>query len=347
MGLKVLLVDAKKFPRRKACGGCLNRVSVGFVEQLLPESVVKNLWADSISLKKFRVFHHQHDFPIEMNNGGFAVDRLQLDHLLVQQAENLGVTFLSPATAKLGDYHPDHRNVDLVVDGISQTHQTKAVVIASGLGNRAAGSHERFQQRFAKNSRVGVEAVFEEFPASYRSGVLSMAIGNHGYVGLTHIGQRRLHVAAAVDRSALQNLSPHAAVESLMLQSGAPILTQTDVAWKGTPALTASVDSIAENRVFLVGDAAGYVEPFTGEGIRWALESGMGVAPFVASAVEDWNQQVAQDYRHWYRQTIYTQQKLCRRLSAGLKRPAIRWAAHQALRLRPSLADSIIKRLNS
>ena len=134
LGLKVLLVDAKKFPRRKACGGCLNRVSVKFVEQLLPESVLKKLWADSISLKKFRVFHHQHDFPIEMNNGGFAVDRLQLDHLLVQQAENLGVTFLSPATAKLGDYHPDHRNVDLVVDGISQTHQTKAVVIASGLG---------------------------------------------------------------------------------------------------------------------------------------------------------------------------------------------------------------------
>jgi len=174
-----------------------------------------------------------------------------------------------------------------------------------------------------------------------------MAIGDHGYVGLTHIGNHRLHVAAAVDRSTLQSLGPHATVESLMLQSGAPQLTQTNVTWKGTPALTASANSIAENRVFLVGDAAGYVEPFTGEGIRWALESGIGVAPFVAAAIDDWNQQVAEDYRRWYRQTIQTQQKLCRRLSAGLKRPVVRWAAHQALRLRPSLADSIIKRLNT
>jgi len=240
-----------------------------------------------------------------MDNGGFAVDRSQLDHALVQQAENLGVTFLSPASAKLGDCNSDHRHVDLVINGESETHKTKAVVIASGLGNRVAGSHEQFSQKPAKHSRVGVEAIFEEFPANYRSGVLSMAIGDHGYVGLTHIGDQRLHVAAAVDRPTLQTLGPQGTVESLMLQSGAPPLTQKNVTWKGTPALTARANTIAQDRVFLVGDAAGYIEPFTGEGIRWALESGIGVAPFVVSAVKGWSQ------------------------------------------VRPSLADSIIKRLNT
>jgi 2-polyprenyl-6-methoxyphenol hydroxylase-like FAD-dependent oxidoreductase len=29
--------------------------------------------------------------------------------------------------------------------------------------------------------------------------------------------------------------------------------------------------TLARNRVFLLGDSAGYVEPFTGEGMSWAL----------------------------------------------------------------------------
>ena len=347
LGLSVLLIDAKTFPRRKACGGCLNKISVGLVETLLPPAIADKLWAESIALKKFCVYHHQRDFPAELDDGGFAVDRSQLDHSLVRQAERLGVRFLSPATAKLADSYPEGRYVDVVADHMKETFEAKTVVIASGLGNRVANGYPQFQQTIAPNSRVGVEAIFEAFPDDYRAGVLSMAIGDSGYVGLTHIGNQRLHVAAAVDRWALQKLGPQATVDSLMRQSGAPMLTQTDVTWKGTPPLTAFVDSTADDRVFLVGDAAGYVEPFTGEGVRWALQCGVGVAPFINSAVQQWNPKIAKDYRHWYRQTIHSQQKLCRHLSAGLKQPVLRWAAHQALRLRPSLADSIIKRLNS
>ena len=345
--MNVLLIDAKTFPRRKACGGCLNKVSVGLVECLLPPDIAEQLWNDSIALKKFCVFHHQRDFSAELIEGGFAVDRARLDHALVREAEKLGVKFLSPATAKLANCNSDGRNVEVVENRNKLTVTAKAVVIACGLGNRVANGYPQFQQTPAENSRVGVEAIYETFPNDYRSGVLSMAIGDCGYVGLTHIGNQRLHVAAAVDRSTLQKLGPQATVDRLMQQSGAPPLSQPEVAWKGTPPLTSIAESVAGDRVFLVGDAASYVEPFTGEGIRWALQSGIGVAPFVDSAVNHWQDKIADDYQHWYRGEIQSQQKLCRRLSAGLKKPVLRWAAHQALRLRPSLADSIIKRLNS
>ena len=343
----MLLIDAKKFPRRKACGGCLNAVSVGFMEQLLPKSTVSNLWNDSIPLKRFLVFHNSQSIPLEMDEGGFAVDRAQMDFELVQHAQSLGVEFLSPAKAKLANFQPDLCRVEIISNASKQTLSSKVIVIACGLGNQAAGPYEKFQQTPARNSRLGVEALFDIFPSEYQSGSLCMAIGNHGYVGLTHIGNNRLHVAAAVDRGNLQKLGPHAAVEKMMQQAGAPLLTQSDVTWRGTPPLTAGAASIADNRVFVIGDAAGYVEPFTGEGIRWALENGVGVAPFVASAVDQWHPKIAGDYRQWYRRTIHSRQKLCRHLASGLKRPSIRWAAHQALRLHPPLANSIIKRLNS
>ncbi len=317
------------------------------MEQLLPQSTVQKLWNESIRLKKFHVFHKQRSIPLVMDHGGFAVDRSRMDYVLVDHAQSLGVEFLSPAKAKLTACDSDLRGVEIIADGAAQTVLAKVVIIACGLGNHAAGPFQQFQSTPAKNSRVGVEAVFDTFPPEYRSGDLTMAIGNEGYVGLTHMGNGRLHVAAALDRATLQKHGPQEAVDHMMRQSGAAGLTQTDVTWRGTPPLTAGAASISDDRVFVIGDAAGYVEPFTGEGLRWALENGAGVAPFVISAADCWRLQIAADYRRWYRRTITARQKLCRRLSFGLKSASVRWVAHQALRLRPSLADSVIKQLNS
>ena len=346
-GLDILLIDSKTFPRRKACGGCLNAVSVKLMEQLLPRSTVGELWNDSIPLKKLRVFHNRRSVLLAMDRGGFAVDRGQMDSVLVKHAQSLGVEFLSPAKAKLTQCDGHLRAVEVVVKGVVRKLRAKVIVIACGLGNHAAGPFAQFESTPAANSRLGVEAVFETFPTEYQSGDLAMAIGSHGYVGLTHIGNGRLHVAAALDRATLQELGPQAAVDQMMRQSGAPGLTQADVTWRGTPPLTAGASEIADDRVFVIGDAARYVEPFTGEGIRWALENGIGAARFVISATDCWSPQIADDYRHWYRETIAARQKVCRRLSRGLKRASVRWIAHQALRLRPALADSIIKQLNS
>lgn len=42
----------------------------------------------------------------------------------------------------------------------------------------------------------------------------------------------------------------------------------------------------AEGRVFVLGDAAGYLEPFTGEGMSWAFASAERAHPFVMQAIE-------------------------------------------------------------
>lgn len=66
-----------------------------------------------------------------------------------------------------------------------------------------------------------------------------------------------------------------------------------ELSWRGTPALTRRRTRISEERVFVLGDAAGYVEPFTGEGMAWALASGAAVAPLAARAVGEWRPELA------------------------------------------------------
>ena len=343
-GRAVLLLDAKKFPRRKACGGCLNPNSIGLLQELIGAD--DPLWNESIQLKHYQIFqrHRSFEYPID---AGYAVDRAAMDLTLVKHAKRQGVHFHDQTSAKLGEVCDGRRIVLTTSGGQTIQQSAKCVVIASGLGNRTAANYKSLHQTPSTDSRLGVEAIFSQWPDEYRSGTLAMAIGQGGYVGVTEIGENRLHVAAALDRNYLQTHGPQTAVAKILQQSGAPALTQTDVIWKGTPALTASTQRLAEERVFLVGDAATYVEPFTGEGIRWALESGKGVRPLVEAAVDRWNDDLTDRWEDWYNNNIVAQQRLCKTLSRGLKRPVFRWIAHQGLRFTPSVAAKVIQQINS
>ena len=59
--------------------------------------------------------------------------------------------------------------------------------------------------------------------------------------------------------------------------------------WKGTPELTRRPVRLGAERLFAVGDAGGYVEPFTGEGVLWALSGARALAPLVARVAERWD----------------------------------------------------------
>ena len=343
-GRAVLLVDAKQFPRRKACGGCLNPNSIALLQELIGAGDA--LWNESIHLKHYKIFHRHRSFEYAIE-AGYAVDRAAMDLTLTKHAKRHGVCFQDQTSAKLGEARDDRRIVMTTCRGRSTEQSAKCVVIASGLGNRTATNFASLHQTPSKDSRVGVEAIFSQWPDQYRRGTLAMAIGQGGYVGVTEIGENRLHVAAALDRDHLQTNGPRAAVEAILEQSGAPALRQTDVQWKGTPALTAASQRLAQERVFLVGDAASYVDPFTGAGIRWALESGKGVAPLVETALRGWDAALIDQWQQWYSENIAAQQRLCRTLSRGLKRPTFRWIAHQGLRFTPSVAAKVIQQINS
>jgi flavin-dependent dehydrogenase len=344
-GLKVLLVDAKRFPRRKVCGGCLNRVSVKLLQQLIGPQ--HRLWESAIPLTGFRMTHRNRRFDFAMP-AGQAVDRAELDQSLVDVAQEAGVTFRSPVTAKILSMGNEARLIELAAKDHIATVSAKVAVIAGGLSNRAANDCDTLQQTVKTSSRVGIEAIYADFPQDYVAGLIHMVVARDGYVGLTQIAGKRLHVAAAVTRSALQRLGPVATAQGILHDAGAVMLPKNAAAtWRGTPPLTARAKRLAAERVFLVGDAAGYVEPFTGEGIRWALESGRGVAPFVHAAQGAWQPSLIERWESWYHRNLVAEQRLCRRLAFGLKQPAARWIGHHALCVQPRIASSIIARLNT
>jgi len=196
----------------------------------------------------------------------------------------------------------------------------------------------------AGGGKVGLGAVFQEADPRYGNGVIHMAVGEAGYVGLVRTEEGSLNVAAAVKPSTVGRGSPPARIVAALLQSAGfpPLETEPSGGWRGTPNLAYRPRRLGSERVFAVGDAAGYVEPFTGEGMSWALAGACSLAPIATRAVEGWADRHLREWETRYRRTVGRSQRLCRGVAWTLRRPRLSRAALRLLHHLPRVAEPFV-----
>ena len=96
---------------------------------------------------------------------------------------------------------------------------------------------------------------------------------------------------------------------------------------------------MSAERTVAVGDAASFWEPFTGQGIAWALAGSRDLAPVATRLVERWDPTVATEWERRTRGRIAEQEAHSRRVGAVLQHPMRARVALWALRRRPALID--------
>jgi hypothetical protein len=141
-----------------------------------------------------------------------------------------------------------------------------------------------------------------------------------------------------------------------MATAAAAILRKTDwpaidgieqLPWKGTPPLTRRPPTVAGPGWFAAGDAAGYIEPFTGEGIAWALASALALAPLAAEASVAGSQRAhAAAWRSRHARLLGPRVRRCGIIAACLRRPRMVAAAVRLLGVFPWFARPIVSGLN-
>ena len=93
------------------------------------------------------------------------------------------------------------------------------------------------------------------------------------------------------------------------------------VAWHGTPPLTSRPNRVAAERLFVIGDASGYVEPFSGEGMATAMETALAVTPLAVEAAYRWQPSLVAEWTAIEQRLIVDQQATCRQLAWILRKP--------------------------
>lgn len=286
-GARVLVLDRARFPRDKPCSEYLSPAATPLLARLDPALVPAIERAAPGRLYGMRVvspdgtevvgrFAAGHRFPSPAPYG-FALPRSKLDAILVQAAVRSGA-HLEEACA-VDELLYDRGAVGGVVardaGGSRHVHRARVVVGADGL--RSVVARRLGLRRASRPTRLAFTAHYAG--VADVGDVGEMHIGQPGYVGMGPVGEGVttvalvLPVAAARARAAELRRSPLGELERFPRLRGrfAAARRVRDVLVTGPFAQWSRRAVAPGGGALLVGDAADFFDPFTGQGLYSAL----------------------------------------------------------------------------
>ncbi|GAB4549035.1 MAG: FAD-dependent oxidoreductase [Phycisphaerales bacterium] len=327
-GVRTLLVDKATFPRHKVCGCCLAPAGQAVLARCGAESALE----DAARVERLDVRHASG--RVHARTPLYRViDRATMDARLVDLARDAGCVVRFGAGAVVTD------------DGVSidgDPVRTRIVLCADGLGGSSLRDRAGFGWAVRRASRIGVGCVVDRVEGD-GAGAITMCVGDDGYCGVARLADGRAVIAAALAPDAVRTSGVRTLVHDL-LASGGVRADMADATLRGAPALTRTRCGLEDGaRVFVVGDAAGYVEPFTGEGMSWALRAGERVRDHALAALGG----VYEDGT-WTRAVLGERRGStagCRAVTYVLRRPMLTSLCARVARVSPGLASMVTGRV--
>ncbi len=333
LGWRTALIEHGSRHRPKACGDCLN---VRGVQMLQRAGLLDDVRALAVgSTRQVRVHvagRSPFTAPLPAGDAGVGllVPRDRFDQLLVDRAAEAGVHVFQPVSARVVELTRHGARVALRGSGAASRARCRLLVGADGLRSAVADASGLGRRR-TNGGKFGF-AIDVDGPArgGVTPGTIEMFVVRGGYLGVVARSDRRMHVAGLVSRAAAAG-NPVEFVEfvarrfDVLRPSGLHRLRQSSVnRLLGAGPIPCRPRGVACVRVALVGDAAGYVEPFSGEGISCALESAEVLADTLARETPgEWTPATARVYQGKWTRRIGRRQHLARLLARALERPGL------------------------
>jgi len=281
-GLNTLLIEKEKIPRVKLCGGGLTSKVLGLLDFKLPDALVER------SLSSTRI-HVGHDiYPFETKRTlAIMTSRAPFDAFLTEKAVEAGSNVIDENPVVRAEVSNSH--VEVIAK--CGRYRSKLVIGADGInGPTARSAHlykhwDPIQVTYAIESEVTVgEGPVLEYIQANQYFDLYFGVSPAGY-GWVFPKDDHLTVGVGCRLSKLHNGRQLFDAFTRTL----PILNDCYIPGPKAqliPIGGAAKVPIVGNRVMLVGDAAGFAEPFLGEGIFFAILSGQIAANTAAVACQ-------------------------------------------------------------
>ena len=298
-GARVLLVEEKKFPRAKLCGEFISPECVAHFKGL---GVGEQMLAAGGASLSETVFYSRRGQSVPVPSEWFksgtnalGLSRSEMDHKLLERAKAAGVVVIeeshvSGLIRERGQVRglrakPAHAN-----GGPADDYQALVTIDATGrsrslarqLDQEAAGLNKR-----QKPKLVAFKAHLEN--ASVADGACEIYFYKGGYGGLSGIegGLSNLCFIVAADDVRHYASDPETVLREVVMKNMRASETLS-AARVRTQWLSVSLEGFGQRALapapglLTVGDAAAFIDPFTGSGMLMALESGQVAAEAVA-----------------------------------------------------------------
>lgn len=341
-GHDVLLLDRATFPRSKPCGESINPGAVRQLADLgllprilsLPHDRIGGWRIHPITGPSFEGRYPEGEF-------GIAMDRAAFDAALLEMARQAGArveTGVRVTEPIVGDGRATG-----VATADGRRIPARLVVGADGLRSvvvRRMGLVAR-PPRLRKIA-ITAHVAGADLPAA--TGVLWMT--EWGCIGIAPLGEGDANVVLVIEDRFADMLSgdPEGCFDQLTSECAYLRSAVRASAAKATGPFDVPTRAVATAGVILVGDAAGYFDPLTGQGIHRAL-LGARIAASVADECLRSDRVGRADLRKYekrHRRAFGTGATVQRLVDACVAHPAVFAACAGWLRARPRLADQLV-----
>ena len=295
-GFKVILVDKEKFPRDKVCGDFVGPVAQNELSKLgitnLPAYKKTNLITRaSVYLDGTELISRQVPRVKGLPRYGRVIPRVMLDKCLLDSARGAGAEVLEGFKAVSLEVEKDC--VSLNVVGPSGTRNLRALLLVGADGsNSTIARLMRGHAPLSRDRIIAIRGYFEGVEGASNQADLHFNRESFpGYCWLFPTGKNKANVGVGIVLDTMPAGDRLAEILAQLIENDAALrerLRNAKIVGRiaGWPLTTYNPNQpLVDQRVMLIGDAAGLVNPLNGEGIQNALLSGRWASEVAASCM--------------------------------------------------------------
>lgn len=325
-GLRTLLLEREIFPREKVCGDCLNpacwpilrRLQLMERVQILPHGVLDRVEFIGIGGRTLAVTLPARDAA------EIAVKRSLFDQLIMRRARELGATICEGSTVTALTA-PSAMTQNWTIAAAAKTFESRMLVAADGRNSTIARLCNLLPR--GVKERIALQTHLP-LPPDFGNRVVLQFLPE-GYSGQAPVGDGELNLCL---------VSVPGKITALRNWAEARFGISPKHSWRTITPLTRTPIAAAHPSLLLVGDAARVVEPFTGEGIYYALASGELAADAIISQHNGRNEaEVAAAYSAAHAKLYRGRLWINRLARAAVLSPRIASALLEVARFQPAL----------
>jgi flavin-dependent dehydrogenase len=332
-GARVLLLERGRYPRHKVCGEFVSAEALSVLGQLLPEHTLLD---SALRIHQSRLFVAGTEIEIDVAPAAISLTRFDLDAALWRASELAGVTALQQTVARQVTREGRH----FLISTTAGEFVAQAVILAAGRWSGLDGMNAPTTDGDEK--RLGIKAHFVDRLRTVSTGTVELHFFEGGYCGVQSVADGIVSACAMV-RPDVATTLPQVFERCQALADRArkwqpcfsPITTYPLLFHSPCP---------ERNGILYVGDAAGFVDPFVGDGISLALNSGASAARALTPMwrkgddMDDCRRIYRREYQRRFMR-VFRNAALIRRL---LNRPVLRKGAARLMQI-PAISKQFVR----
>lgn len=315
-GFRVILVEASPSFKRKVCGEYLCPAGVkllqqyGFGEYL--DQHFLPIYGMKLVAPSFRSVKTYFASSDSKNAYGISTPRDHFDRFLAQEAEKAGATVLLKKRALHFQQQPPFWNVHFS----DQTQFSCKLLIGADGRRSVVAKHLKLKAQL-QNSRVAVHCFLSSKKQNERFGEMHI-FKDGSYIGINPVEENKSNISLVCDIHLLKKAGNVEHVLRSYLQQSPMIFNQYEIPtdflkFSTTYPITYHTTSVIGPQCALIGDAAGFIDPLTGEGMYNALWTASFLAqkisetshPFKEKTLENTLRQYARGKKQQFRQKSF------------------------------------------